>query len=470
MSEYDERRATARGHDSRTPHEPSERQEPTGLPGLHEDDHEQHAGNRTVNHRPHEQGPNEAVPERDDRAGGDHPAAGQADTAAGPADADAEEGDGGTGRDRLMAALGGIADDLGAAGSGAGGGGRGTGATGTGPEEPEGAPEGLEADELALRRLLHQAVSEIEPRDGTLQHLRRAVPARRARKRQAVVGMAAAALFFGTAVPAALHVSQTAGSDADPYMAGQASQAHGDAQKGTGTEGGSGGSAGSSASSPGRTAGGHKDAEDPSKDTGAGATAGADPSASEESAPACTAGQLGGGTATVGSPDSIGAVYGSFRLSNVSTTSCTASGGGSVSTVAQGAADSSRISVVSHAAGDAATALPDPAQQVSSMVLVPGAAYEVKFAWVPSSTCPTNSGGGTGGTSPEPDPSDSATAGSGSNTDSGGTSPQLMTDDGVADGSVAVTLTPDSGAGGLTTTIPNACAGTVYQTGMLPAS
>ena len=81
------------------------------------------------------------------------------------------------------------------------------GAADFGPDGP-----GLGSDELALRRLLHQAVQEIEPVDGTLEHLRRAVPARRARKRQAVVGMAAAALFIGTAVPALVHVSNSSGS------------------------------------------------------------------------------------------------------------------------------------------------------------------------------------------------------------------------------------------------------------------
>ena len=49
-------------------------------------------------------------------------------------------------------------------------------------------PDGLDSDELALRRMLHHAVQQMEPRDGTLDHLRRAVPARRARKRQATVG------------------------------------------------------------------------------------------------------------------------------------------------------------------------------------------------------------------------------------------------------------------------------------------
>lgn len=58
-----------------------------------------------------------------------------------------------------------------------------------GPEDPFGRPDSaggpdspdpldsLGGDELALRRLLHEAVEEIEPKSGTLDHLRRAVPA-----------------------------------------------------------------------------------------------------------------------------------------------------------------------------------------------------------------------------------------------------------------------------------------------------
>ncbi|MFC7510300.1 hypothetical protein ACFQV4_00890 [Streptomyces thermocarboxydus] len=91
----------------------------------------------------------------------------------------------------------------------------------------EQSPDGLDSDELHLRTLLHQAVQDVEPSDGTLDYLRRAVPARRARKRQALVGAAAAALFLGTAVPALVHVSSTSGSDANPSAVGHASQAQG---------------------------------------------------------------------------------------------------------------------------------------------------------------------------------------------------------------------------------------------------
>ncbi|NEC73968.1 hypothetical protein G3I25_20735, partial [Streptomyces rochei] len=93
--------------------------------------------------------------------------------------------------------------------------------------------------------MLHQAVRDVEPSDGTLEHLRRAVPARRARKRQAAVGMAAAALFIGTAVPALVHVSKTTGPGADPSVAGHASQAQGGASQGKDPAGGQSGIAGS---------------------------------------------------------------------------------------------------------------------------------------------------------------------------------------------------------------------------------
>ncbi|NDZ85940.1 hypothetical protein G3I23_10240 [Streptomyces sp. SID10115] len=43
-------------------------------------------------------------------------------------------------------------------------------------------------------------------------------------------------------------------------------------------------------------------------------------------------------------------------------------------------------------------------------------------------------------------------------------------DGGVADGSVVVSLTAEAGAPSAGATITNACAGTVYRTGVLPAS
>jgi hypothetical protein len=281
--------------------------------------------------------------------------------------------------------------------------------------------------------------------------------------------MAAAALFIGTAIPALLHVSDVTGSDADPSIAGQASQAQGGTGRGKGPDGGSSGSAGSAGTPKEAGTGGPKGKEGKDKGASNGATGGANPTTSAQSAPLCTAAQLGRATATVGAPDSTGAVYGTFRVANVSTTTCTVSGGGSVSTAAQGAADPSKISVVNHIAGDAATGLPDPSQDVTSLVLKPGAAYEVKFAWVPSATCPTTGGGSSPSPDPTPTQTTSASSGTTSN-DSSGTSPQLITEGGTADGSVTVSHTPETGSPASATTISNACAGVVYRTGLLLGS
>ncbi|MFE0509398.1 hypothetical protein [Streptomyces sp. NPDC058964] len=345
-----------------------------------------------------------------------------------------------------------------------------------GPEEK--GPEGLGSDELALRRMLHSAVEDVEPRDGTLEHLRRAVPARRARKRQAAVGMAAAALFIGTAIPALVHVSNAGGFDPNTSNAGQASQAQGGVSQGKNPDGGASTAGGSSGKASDKGQDGKKDGDKGrSGGNGTGSPNGADPSASTAtSIPVCTAAQLGSTSGTVNAPDSAGVVYGTFRVTNVSATSCTVGGAGSVAALAQGAADATKVGAVRHTAGDAATGLPDPSLEVTSLVLRPGAAYEEKFAFVPSETCPTTGGNGgsdTGG--PSPDPSPSQDTGSTGGTDTGGTTSsgvgtQLLTEDGTADGSVQVTHTPEAGSPSVPATVPNACAGTVYWTGVLAAT
>nr|WSY53000.1 hypothetical protein OG999_24690 [Streptomyces sp. NBC_00886] len=332
-------------------------------------------------------------------------------------------------------------------------------------------PEGFDPDELALRRLLHQAVQEVEPRDGTLDHLRKAVPARRARKRQALVGMAAAALFFGTAIPALVHVSNSTGSGVDPSIAGNSSQAQGGTSSGKNPDGGSSTSGGSSGQTSGQNPGGHKN-NGTGKTPGSG-TVSANPSASAgTAAPVCTADQLGSTSSTVDAADSVGTVYGTFSVTNVSTTSCTVGGAGTVGTAAQGAADSSKINVVQHSAGDAAAGLPDPSTEASRLVLPPGSAYLIKFAWVPSETCPTSGGstGTTGGPTPSPTPTEDASSISGSTTGDTGTSTQMLPEDGTLDGSVQVSHTTEAGSPTVTATVPNACAGTVYRTGLLAGS
>ncbi|MDT0399727.1 MULTISPECIES: hypothetical protein [Streptomyces] len=337
--------------------------------------------------------------------------------------------------------------------------------------------EGLDADELALRAMLRQAVREVEPDDGTLDYLRRAVPVRRARKRQALVGMAAAALFLGTAVPALVHVSGTSGSDANPSTVGHASQAQGGTGQGKDKDNGESTAGGASDEVEGTDKGdtGDKGKTGESNGSGAGTTEGSGSSSSlSADAPACTAAQLGPASASIAAPDTTGAVYGSFRVANVSAESCTVESAGLVTPAPQGVADATKVTSARHVAGDAAAGLPDPSLESMTLVLKPGAAYEVKFAWVPSEPCAPpgdTTGGGTGGPSTDPTPTGdpTTTAGTSTGTDSGTTTQLVRADGGPADGSVAVTYTPPTGSGSATTTVSNACAGTVYFTGLLTA-
>jgi hypothetical protein len=354
---------------------------------------------------------------------------------------------------------------LGSGGLGSGGSGpNGSGPKGTGGFEPD--------DELVLRNLLQQVVSEIEPRDGTLEHLRRAVPARRARKRQAVVGMAAAALFIGTAIPALVHVSNSTGSDLNTSITGNGSQTQGSGGQSKGQAGGHDASGGNSGASKDSDKGSGKGKGDKGKGASTGATGGTQPTPTSAASTLCTSAQLGGG-GSVNAPDSSGAVYGSFRVSNISGTSCTVTGAGAVGVSPQGAADASKITSARHVTGDAAAGLPDPSLSPTQMTLAPGAAYEVRFAWVPSEPCPTTSGGttdggGTGGTDPSTDPTPTGEATPGTTTDgSNSASAQLFTEDGVVDGSVVVSHTTEGGIATFTAGVGNACAGALYYTGLM---
>ncbi|MFE0172551.1 hypothetical protein ACFWZ2_09570 [Streptomyces sp. NPDC059002] len=342
----------------------------------------------------------------------------------------------------------------------------GAGSAKEGPGSP--APDGFGADELALRRMMRQAVEDIEPADRALEHLRHAVPARRARKRQAVVGLAAAALFIGTAVPALVHVTNSNGDSNDrPSIAGNSQESQGGSSQGKdpgGSTKGEGKKPGSSKSKDKKDKKDKKDGKGKGG-TGGGGTGSPDPSTSEAvTSPTCDATQLGA-TGSAGTPDENGAVYGSFRVSNTSDTSCTIDAAGGVTVTAQGAADPAKVGVLDHTAGDAAAGLPDPAQEAGQLVLQPGAAYEVRFAWVRSAECPAEGG------DPSPEPTPTEGGGGADGGSPAGMEPQLGREDGgVQDGSVVVAFTAAAGAPSAGATIPNACAGTVYRTGVLPAS
>ncbi|MFJ5227553.1 hypothetical protein [Streptomyces sp. NPDC088400] len=369
-------------------------------------------------------------------------------------------------------------------GSGASGGLRGLSSLGGGSG---GGPDGDlselfddfdDGDELALRRLMRGAVADLRPSDGALDQLRKAVPARRARKRQAIVGMAAAALLIGTAVPAFVHVANSGGtSDDHPVNAGHRQEAQG----------------GTDADKPGDGAArdkdrpsdkvsaeendpGKKDKKDDPESEASGGEKGDSSKPADSytaSSGSCGAGQLAISAAEAGAPDSGGTVYGTFRIANVSGADCSVTGRGTVGFQALGAADQARITVVAHTPGDAAAGLPDPSQESTALVLPPNGAYEVKFAWVPADSCPTT------GASPDPSPTDDGASGgtsagpdtgTGSGSDGSGAETQLRDDGGTADGSVSVSHTPEAGQPTAQATIPNACAGTIYRTGILAAT
>jgi hypothetical protein len=332
--------------------------------------------------------------------------------------------------------------------------------------------EGFDSDELALRRMLHQAVQEIEPREGTLDHLRTAVPARRARKRQALVGAAAAALFIGTAVPALLHVSGATDSGVNPSAAGHYSETQGGATEGKGPDGGESTSGGSSGKVEDKGDGGSKeDDKDKGSGSGSGSSDSSDPSASSTAGvPTCTAAELGSPTVSTDPVNTDGSLYGTFTFTNATGTACTVTGPGLVTTATTGAADQSKVFATRHASGDAATLLPDPSLEQAALVLQPGLSYTVKFAWIPSETCPTD-GGDTSTPTPTPTPTENSDTTEGSSTGGDtGTSTQLMTEDTTLDGSVTITNAAEGGSPAVSATVSNACAGTVYWTGVLAAS
>ncbi|MGA4877403.1 hypothetical protein [Streptomyces lydicamycinicus] len=361
-------------------------------------------------------------------------------------------------------------------GSGFGGGTGNGGGDGPGRSHPTGGDFGGEDD---LRRLLHSRVGDLEPAPDALEQLRRAVPARRQRRRHAVVGAAAALLLGGTSIPAMVHVAHLAGSSEErpanaassPRPQGGAEGAHGEGTEQAGPQ-----RAGKDGEKPGEDKPAGK-GKNPGK-SGAGHGAGAGTPAPDETmdvtSPVCGREQLGQGTSTVGAADSTGRVYGAFRVVNTSGTACSVEGGGTIGLVAQGSTSPDRIHVVDHTSGDEATGLPDPATTPDQLVLKPGEAYEVKFAWIPES-----GGGTTGCVNPGPSPTPDASKDPGQSPD-GATPPgdgggetggsEGPGDGGTAPGGIVLSHTPEAGEPATADAkVTDACAGTVYRTEALAA-
>lgn len=419
----------------------------SGPEHRHDDDR---TGNGIVNHGP------EKTPHTEPEHGGRREQSRDAVAGEGVASGGTEASDGADASDRADGA-----DGPGASGAG-----------GTLTDLFGGGRGGTDLDEVALRRMLHGAVRTLEAPDGTLDHLHRAVPARRAKRRQAVVGAAAAALLIGTAVPAFVHVANSESSNsANPAIAGHGEQAQGGNGQDAGAEADSEQNAGPADQQNEGSEGETGNSTAPSQDEGAdteGSGTGVDDSPQSETAamPACDPSQLGVVSAQTGEAAADGTVYGTFRIANRSGKGCSVTSNGTVGFQAAGAADPQKIAVVQHAAGDPAAGLPDPSLEPGTVLLKPTMAYEVQFAWVPTETCPATGG------SPSPTPSEGdgggGAAGSGTTADM---APQFgSADEGPVDGSVAVTHTPEAGAPTAETTISNACAGTIYRTGVLNAS
>ncbi|MFJ3200091.1 hypothetical protein [Streptomyces sp. NPDC086989] len=356
-------------------------------------------------------------------------------------------------------------------------------------------PPGGASEEEALRSLLRGAVERLEPSAGALERLQYAVPVRRTRKRQAVIGAVAAVLLAGTAVPAALHLHITGGEGSatdHSAMAGHGEQPGAAAGAGTsdphqngagtppqpGKAAGKGVETGGPGVLPDAQTGGPPTGGSTAGPDGVGASAGAYagtgplPPVAAPGVPGCSSEQLGvQGSARA--PESDGKVYGSFKVTNVSGRGCTVVGPDTVTAASVSAASPGKaagVTVVGHTAGDPAAGLPDPSAETPLLLLQPYTAYEVRFAWVPSAqSCPA--------ATPDPGPkppvggspdtgqrtAGEATAAKGPEPDSGSKAPETP--------GVAVTHTPNTalpGAPTTQTTIPSACGGTVYRTGVIP--
>lgn len=356
-------------------------------------------------------------------------------------------------------------------GSGSGAGSASGAGSGSGSEPGSAFDFGAGGDELALRRLMRDAVADLKPAPDALDHLRYAVPARRTRRRQAMAGAAAAVLLACTAVPALLHAANTS----DQHDTTAADVAHPNEPRQD--TGGVGESSQDATGGPADTGTGENRTPSPSATPSPtrtppsvpGATVAPKPSGSTgRTTPTCDRSQLGSGAGKTDAPDSQGTVYGWFRVANVSAKGCLVKGGGALTVLAQGSADASKILVLEHTTGDPAAGLPDVA--AAPLVLQPGDTYEVRFAWVPDPAGPN-------GCPVPPTPTPTPTTGGGSTSGSGANNGTSASDDtpAAADepptpapASVEVSHTPEAGSPAVAdTTIPDACAGTIYKTAPL---
>ncbi|MBC2875850.1 MULTISPECIES: hypothetical protein [Streptomyces] len=361
------------------------------------------------------------------------------------------------------------------------------------PQSDDRPLDGRPLDEQALRRMLQGAVENLEPSDDALEHLRRAVPARRTRRRQALGGAVAAVVLVGAAVPALMHVADTVGVLGSDDRPANAANSHRHAEETVGAGERDGGPADTARPGGGTAARGEHRVEQPGGEAGtpeasrepsrphgtAGSTSPTPGVTFSAAAPTCDRAQLGKGSGTVGAADGTGRVYGAFRIVNVSHALCAVTGPGELVAQTGGGAQKARVSVVDHTAGDPAAGLPDPERAPSTVVLRPGQAYEVKFAWIPATSSGSAGCTKAAGTATPPPAASAPGKSVGRDADAPAASispspPAVVPPETPAPpaptGSVTLTNTPVAGEpAAAEARIPDACAGTVYHTGALPA-
>jgi hypothetical protein len=260
-------------------------------------------------------------------------------------------------------------------------------------------PEGIDipdspgqlSDEETLRRLLHDAVGVIPVPDVSLEALREGIATRRRRRRQLLLSTVAAVGVLAIGAPAVLEATGNGGRRGNDQATGLAgeSTAEGEPVPSGGADGGAEAYDGIGEPPLGGEYHGSDDgqAHQPDGTSGAVAETGA-PYEGEITgidSPRCSAGQLGAASAVTEQPDAQGKVYGTIRVANVSAEPCRVSGSADDLAVLPALGGTAGdVQIADRAEGDRATGLPTPDQAVAELVLPPGEAYEVRFAWVPS--------------------------------------------------------------------------------------
>ncbi|MDT0308471.1 hypothetical protein RM780_16105 [Streptomyces sp. DSM 44917] len=370
---------------------------------------------------------------------------------------------------------------------------------------PRHGPASVDPEE-ALRRLLRDVVDGVEPSRGSLERLQRAVPSRRRRRKQALVGAAAAVALLGLGAPLLMSTASQIGGGG--HGGATVADGHGAFEGGLATDGENGPLDGfpSDGESPlpagpggGEPGSGTEPGEDPGAET-TGVPSGPGGSLNVIS-PACGRGQLGQVRTELDPPDAQGRIYGLIRLANVSDETCRVDGTGELAALpaATGQEATSDVQIVDRTEGDRATGLPAPDEAVEELVLPPGGAYEVRFAWVPESSAAASGTCEAAPAGPGPEPSETPPTetadplaaegaapgepgGDGTTSEDGGGEPSGGGDptsggsggDGSetpADDAVVLRYTPEAGAPeAAEIRLEGTCTGTVYRTGVLEAS